>query len=348
MGSSTTSNATTDRPTTGKPIALPGIAEIEAAAARLAGHVVETPLLESPLLNDRVGGRVLIKPECLQRTGSFKFRGASNRILALTPEERSKGVVAFSSGNHAQGVALAARLAGVSATIVMPADAPAIKRANTEAHGATVRLYDRHKEDREAIGAAIAAETGATLVPPYDDAHVIAGQGTVGLEIDRQVTALSIEPDQVLCCCGGGGLIAGTSLALKARRPDLPILACEPEDFDDTARSLASGTRESVAPDARSICDALMAPRPGVITFAINSHTLAGGLVASDEEVREAMRVAFQTLKLVVEPGGAIALAAILAGRIEARGRTSVVVLSGGNTDPDFFAEVLRTRQNER
>ncbi|MBP5855926.1 threonine/serine dehydratase [Marivibrio halodurans] len=325
----------------GEPIPLPDTAEIEAAAERLAGRVVETPLLESALLNERVGGRVLVKPECLQRTGSFKFRGASNRILALTPEERSKGVVAFSSGNHAQGVALAARLAGVSATIVMPADAPAIKRANTEAYGATVRLYDRHAEDREAIGAEIAARTGATLVPPYDDAYVIAGQGTVGLEIDRQLTDLSVTPDQVLCCCGGGGLIAGTSLALKARRPDLPIFACEPEDFDDTARSLASGSRESVAADARSICDALMAPRPGAITFAINSRTLAGGLVASDDEVREAMRVAFQTLKLVVEPGGAIALAALLAGRIETRGRTSVVVLSGGNTDPGFFAEVL-------
>lgn len=319
----------------------PTIADVEAAATRLAGRAVATPLLESPLLNERVGGRVLVKPECLQRTGSFKFRGASNRILALDETARAAGVVAYSSGNHAQGVALAARLAGAPATIVMPADAPAIKRANTEAYGATVRPYDRYSEDRMAIARAIAEKTGATLIPPYDDPHVIAGQGTVGLEIDQSLTTLDATADQVLCCCGGGGLIAGTSLALADRRPDLPVYACEPADFDDTARSLTSGRRESIDPNARSICDALLSPQPGEITFAINRRTLAGALVASDAEVRAAMRAAFETLKLVVEPGGAIALACLLAGRIDAKDRTTVVVLSGGNTDPSFFADVL-------
>lgn len=320
----------------------PDIRAAEAAAERLAGVAVETPLLEAPLLNERVGGRVLVKPECLQRTGSFKFRGASNKILSLPPEARSRGVVAFSSGNHAQGVALAARDAGCPALIVMPADAPAIKIANTRAYGAEVRLYDRFGEDRAAIAQAEGERRGAVLVPPYDDPDVIAGQGTIGLEIDRQLSALGADPDQLLCCCGGGGLIAGTSLALSDRRPNLPIYACEPEDFDDTKRSLESGARQRVAPDARSICDALLAQEPGVLTFAINRRTLAGGLTASDAEVRAAMRVAFETLKLVVEPGGAIALASLLAGRVEAAGRTTVVVISGGNVDPEMFAEVLR------
>ncbi|MCR9219688.1 MAG: threonine/serine dehydratase [Alphaproteobacteria bacterium] len=320
----------------------PDVRAVEAAAERLAGVVVETPLLEAPLLNERVGGRVLVKPESLQRTGSFKYRGASNKIRSLPPEARARGVVAFSSGNHAQGVALAARDAGCPALIVMPADAPAIKIANTRAYGAEVRLCDRYAEDRVAIAEQEAERRGAVLAPPYDDPDVIAGQGTIGLEIDRQLSALGATPDQLLCCCGGGGLIAGTSLALSERRPDLPIYACEPDGFDDTKRSLERGARERVAPNARSICDALLAPEPGVLTFAINRRTLAGGLTASDAEVRTAMRVAFETLKLVVEPGGAIALAALLAGRVEAAGRTTVVVISGGNVDPEMFAEVLR------
>lgn len=325
------------------PLPAPPTAEdVRAAAKRLEGVVVETPLLESPLLNQRVGGRVLIKAECLQRTGSFKYRGASNKIRALSAEARAGGVVAFSSGNHAQGVALAARDAGCPALIVMPRDAPAIKAANTKAYGAEVRFYDRFTEDRQAIAEAEAAARGAALVPPYDDPWVIAGQGTVGLEIDRQLDALGAAPDQVLCCCGGGGLIAGTSLALKDRRPDLPIYACEPAEFDDTKRSLESGARQQVDPAARSICDALLSPTPGEITFAVNRTTLAGGLCASDEEVRAAMRIAFETLKLGVEPGGAIALACLLARRIEAAGRTTVIVISGGNVDAPFFAEVLQ------
>jgi len=320
----------------------PSVADVEAAAKRLAGVTAQTPLLESPLLNEKVGGRVLVKAESLQRTGSFKYRGASNKIRALAAAARAGGVVAYSSGNHAQGVALAARDAGCPALIVMPRDAPAIKAANTRAYGAEIRFYDRFTEDRQAIAEAEAAARAAVLIPPYDDPLVIAGQGTVGLEIDRQLAALGATPDQVLCCCGGGGLIAGTSLALKDRRPDLPIYACEPADFDDTKRSLETGRRQSVDPAARSICDALLSPMPGEITFAINRTTLTGGLSADDAEVRAAMRVAFETLKLAVEPGGAIALACLLAGRIEGAGRTTVVVVSGGNVDAAFFAQALQ------
>ncbi|MEQ8603199.1 MAG: threonine/serine dehydratase [Marivibrio sp.] len=321
--------------------APPSVSDVEAAADRLAGVALETPLLESPLLNQRVGGRVLVKAECLQRTGSFKYRGASSKIRALGSDARAGGVVAYSSGNHAQGVALAARDAGCAALIVMPSDAPAIKAANTKAYGAEIRFYDRFAEDRQAIAEAEAAKRGAVLVPPYDDPLVIAGQGTVGLEIDRQLAALDAAPDQVLCCCGGGGLIAETSLALTARRPGLPIYACEPAGFDDTKRSLEAGVRRSVDPAARSICDALLSPTPGEITFAINRRTLAGGLSATDAEVRAAMRAAFETLKLVVEPGGAIALACLLSGRIEAADRTTVVVISGGNVDAALFADTL-------
>ena len=329
--------------------APPTAADIEAAAARLGGVVVETPLLESPLLNAAVGGRVLVKAECLQRTGSFKYRGASNRIRSLGPDRRrAAGVVAYSSGNHAQGVALAAADAGTAALIVMPADAPAIKRENTAAYGAEIRLYDRAREDRAAIAAAEAETRGAVLVPPYDDPAVIAGQGTVGREIDRALTARGVAPDQVLVPCGGGGLIAGTSLWLTAERPGLPVYACEPAAFDDTARSLASGRREPVAAGAQSMCDALLAPTPGALTFAVNRQTLAGGLTATEEEVATAMRLAFRHLKLAVEPGGAVALAALLAGRVEARGRTSVVVISGGNVDPAFFARILIGRAAAR
>lgn len=323
------------------PESLPAFADIEAADRRLSGRIVRTPLLEAPLLSRRIGRRVLVKPEGLQRTGSFKFRGASNKILALPDAVRASGVVAFSSGNHAQGVAAAAHLAGIPATIVMPADAPAIKRTNTEAWGATVRPYDRYTEDREALAAAIAEETGATLIPPYDDPFVIAGQGTVGLEIARDLDGLGLDPDLVVCCCGGGGLISGTALALATARPGLPVYAVEPQGFDDTARSLASGRREEAAPGAVSICDALLAPTPGVLTFSLNRSLLAGGLTVSDEEVLAAMKAAFLDLKLVVEPGGAVALAALLAGRVPAGEGPVVAVLSGGNVDPALFRQAL-------
>jgi threonine dehydratase len=318
---------------------LPGFADVEAAAGRLRGVARRTPLLESDALNELVGGRLLVKAECLQRTGSFKLRGAYNTISQLGGQP----VVAYSSGNHAQGVAAAARLLGVPATIVMPADAPAIKVANTRALGATIRLYDREREEREPIGAEIAERTGAVLVKPYDDARVIAGQGTAGLELVEQVRDLGIGLDAALIPCGGGGLIAGCSIALAAAFPGIAIHAVEPEGFDDTGRSLVAGEPVANLPGSRSFCDALLAPTPGALTFALNRRYLAGGLAVSDAEVGRAMAAAFRHLKLVVEPGGAVALAAALSGLVELRDRTVAVVLSGGNVDPELFAEVLRS-----
>lgn len=320
---------------------LPGFADIEAAAARLSGQAIVTPLLEHPELNERVGGRLLIKPEVLQRTGSFKFRGAYNRIASIPAEQRGRGVLAYSSGNHAQGVAAAASLLGLPATIVMPADAPAIKIANTRAYGARIVFYDRYAEDREAISAALLAETGATLVRPFDDPLIVAGQGTCGLELMRQARALEAAPDAVLVCCGGGGLTAGTALAVKTLSPRTEVYAVEPEAFDDTLRSLAGGTREGNRAEARSICDALLSPMPGELTFAINRRLLSGGLTVSDAEVERAMAFAFHRLKLVVEPGGAVALAAVLSGKIETAGRTTAIVLSGGNVDPTTLQGAL-------
>jgi threonine dehydratase len=317
---------------------LPELADVEAAAVRLCGVVRETPLLESDALNALVGGRVLCKAECLQRTGSFKLRGAYNTVSQLGGQP----VVAFSSGNHAQGVAAAAKLLGVPATIVMPADAPAIKIANTRALGATIRLYDRAREVREEIGAEIAARTGAVLVKPYDDPRVVAGQGTAGLEAVAQLRAQGATIDAALLPCGGGGLIAGCSIALAAAFPAAEIFAVEPEGFDDTARSLAAGERVANAPGAHSFCDALLAPMPGALTFTLHRRYLAGGVAVSDAEAARAMALAFSHLKVVVEPGGAVALAAVLSGRFAARGRTVLVVLSGGNVDPGLFAEVLR------
>lgn len=320
---------------------LPGLSEIEAAARRISGVALLTPLLESPLLNRRLGGRVFVKPEMLQRTGSFKFRGAYNRISQLSAEERSRGVVAFSSGNHAQGVAHAAALLGVPAVIVMPKDAPAIKIANTRGYGAEVVLYDRLKEDREAIGREIAQKRGSVLVPPYDDPHIIAGQGTVGLEVAAQLKALGLVPDQVATGASGGGLIAGVSTAIKAHFPDCRVYVAEPEGFADHGLSLARGERTANPSPARSFCDALLAPIPGEITFAINSRTLAGAVSATDAEVEEAIRVAFSDLKVVAEPGGAVSLAAALKGQLDCRDRISVLILSGGNVDPALFRDIL-------
>ena len=312
---------------------LPTISDVEAAAARLAGLAVETPLVLSPTLDERVGGRVLIKAETLQRTGSFKFRGAYNRIAMIPPEDRRRGVVACSSGNHAQGVAAAAKLFGIAATIVMPHDAPALKRARTIADGAEIVGYDRLSEDREAIALGIARERGATFVAPYDDALVIAGQGTVGLEIAEQATALGVIPDQVLVPTSGGGLVAGTGLAIRDRLPSTTVHSVEPSGFDDHARSLRSGRWERNAGLGGSICDALLAPEPGRLTFAINRRQVASGYVVDDDAVLAAIAFAFTELKLVVEPGGAVALAAILSGQADVASRTTVVVLSGGNID---------------
>ncbi len=317
-------------------------ADIEAAAARIRGHAVETPLVESPALNERLGARVLLKLETLQRVGAFKFRGAYNRLVQLTPDERKRGVVAFSSGNHAQGVALAAKLLGMPALIVMPADAPAMKVANTRGYGAEIRLYDRLKESREAIAAEIARDRGAVVVPAFDDPHIIAGQGTAGLEMIRQAELLGAQFDLVLTPASGGGLMAGVSQAVKTLSPKTELWAVEPTGFDDLALSLKAGERVTIHPTTRSLCDALESPAPGVLNFPILQKNLAGALDVSNAEVTEAMRYAFATLKLVVEPGGVAALAALLSGKVSSAGKTVGVILSGGNVDPELFAQVLR------
>jgi threonine dehydratase len=320
----------------------PSSDHIRAAAVRLAGHVIETPLLESPAFNALMGGRVLVKAEALQRTGSFKFRGAFNRLSMIDPEARAGGVVAYSSGNHAQGVAAAAAMLGMPATIVMPNDAPAIKIANTRSYGAEVVLYDRVHDDREAIGLDIARSRNATLVKPYDDSGVIAGQGTVGLEILRQAEARGARLDAVLVCCSGGGLVSGTAIAIKEASPETEIYLVEPEDFDDAGRSLKGGARVGNAKPKGSICDALMAAMPGEITFPIMQRLLAGGIAISDDDAMAAMVAAFTHFKLVVEPGGAAALAAVVSGKFPIKGKTVAVVCSGGNVDPQFYADVLR------
>jgi threonine dehydratase len=321
--------------------ALPTTADVDAAALRLKGVAVRTPLLRTPVLDAAAGRRVFLKPETLQRTGSFKFRGAYNRIVQIPAADRPAGVVACSSGNHAQGVAAAARLLGMPAVIVMPHDAPALKRARTLALGAQVVGYDRVTEDRDAIAAAIAAERGATLVPPYDDPGVIAGQGTVGLEIMEDLAALDLVPDVVAANTSGGGLVAGIALAVKPRAPGARVVACEPAGFDDHGRSFASGIRERNVAAAGSFCDALLAPMPGRITFEITRPMVGHAAAATDAEVARAIAFAFRELKLVVEPGGAVALAALLEGRLGAPGDVVAVVLSGGNVDRETFIACL-------
>jgi threonine dehydratase len=318
------------------------IEDIVDAAHRLDGVAVRTPLLQSPALEARLGGRVLIKAETFQRVGAFKFRGAYNRLSRLTEDERTRGVVAFSSGNHAQGVAMAGRALGMPVLIVMPSDAPKVKVQSTRNYGAEIRFYDRARESREAIAAELAAARGAVVVPAFDDPFIIAGQGTAGLEIIEQVRDLGERLVQVLGPVGGGGLMAGVSLAIRAHAPWATIWGVEPEGFDDTRRSLEAGERRGAPPAKRSLCDALESPMPGELTFPILQMNLAGALTVDDGEVAEAMRFAFQELKLVVEPGGAAALAALLAGKAQPRGDgATVIILSGGNVDPDLYARVL-------
>ncbi|MBN9497064.1 MAG: threonine/serine dehydratase [Alphaproteobacteria bacterium] len=322
-------------------MALPVFDDVVAAAKRLEGFAVKTPLLEAPLLNAKLGGRLLLKAEPLQRTGSFKFRGAYNAISQIPADKRKNGVVAFSSGNHAQGVAAAAQMLGMPAWIIMPEDAPAIKIARTKAFGATVVPYDRYTQDREKMGLELQAKYGATLVKPYDDPNIIAGQGTIGLEIAQQCQAMGVTPDAVVVCCGGGGLVSGTALALSGTLPGVPVYSAEPVGFDDTKRSLEAGTRIKNDPNARSICDALLAPTPGEMTFALNSKLLKGGFAVTDEEVKRAMATLFQEFKLVAEPGGAVAATAVLAGKLPIKGKTVVAVVSGGNVDPATFVDAL-------
>lgn len=319
----------------------PQFDDIVAAGRRLAGEAVVTPLLRVAELG-RSGGTILVKAETLQIAGAFKFRGAYNRLVQLDSAERAKGVVAWSSGNHAQGVAAAGMRLGVRTTIVMPADAPAIKVENTRRMGAEVVFYDRHTEDREEIGRRLSSATGATIVPPYDDPHIIAGQGTVGLELAAQAgDVYGAKLDTVLAPCGGGGLISGCALALSGVSPGTKIYSVEPAGYDDTARSLATGERQQAVPGAKSLCDALMAPMPGALTFAINRRLLAGGLAVTDEMVLAAMQFAWRELKLVVEPGGAVALAAVLQGMIDCAGKTVGIVLSGGNVDAELYRRAL-------
>ncbi|WP_037310929.1 threonine ammonia-lyase [Ruegeria halocynthiae] len=314
---------------------------IEAAATRLQGHVRETPILTSPFLDELAGRRVLVKPECLQHTGSFKFRGAWSAISALEGAQRQRGVIAYSSGNHAQGVAHAATLHGISSVIVMPSDAPLLKIANTRALGAEVVLYDRANESREEIGETLAAERGLTLIRPYDEPQVIAGQGTTGLEIARQTAAMGIDQADVLICCGGGGLTSGIALALEGHAPGLRPRPCEPEGFDDVKRSLATGQIQNNNAAAGNICDAILTPQPGRITFPILKRLCGPGLSVTEEEAMRAMAQAFLRLKITLEPGGAVSLASALFRRDEIEGDAVIVVASGGNTDPEVFGKAL-------
>ncbi len=320
---------------------MPEFSDIVEASQRLKGRAVRTPLVRSDVLDEMTGGRIFLKPECLQRTGSFKFRGAWNFISRLNARDNSGGVVAYSSGNHAQGVAAAARMMGIPALIVMPEDAPAIKKRNTIALGAEIVTYDRFGENREEIGDAIASERSAQLVPPYEHPWIIAGQGTAGLELVEDLEELGETLDTMLVCTGGGGLTAGVALTVQAMVPDAKIYACEPEGFDDYGRSLAAGERVSNEPGAMSICDAIVTPTPGELTFSVNQPRLSGGLAVSEDEVRTAVRFAFETLKLVVEPGGAVALAALLAGKIDCTDKTVAATLSGGNADAEMMLDIL-------
>ena len=317
------------------------ISRIEAAATRLQGHARRTPLLSSPFLDEIAGRRLLVKAECLQHTGSFKFRGAWSALSALDPDVRAKGVIAFSSGNHAQGIAAAAKGFGVPAVIIMPADAPAAKVAGTKGLGAEVVPYDREKEDRDALGAKLAAERGLTLVKPFDEPEVIAGQGTCGLEIAEQAAEEGVTEADVIVCCGGGGLTSGIALALEAKAPGLRVRPAEPEGFDDVKRSLAAGTIQRNPALGGNICDAIVTPQPGNITFPIMHRLCGPGLAVTEEEALKAMQLAARHLKIIAEPGGAVALAAALFRKEEIAGDAVICTVSGGNVDPAILARAL-------
>ena len=320
--------------------------DVESAADAIRGVATRTPLLRSVELDRVTGGRIYVKADCLQLTGSFKFRGAYNRLSRLTDDEKARGVVAYSSGNHAQGVALAALMLGVEATIIMPEDAPSMKIEKTRSHGAKIVLFDRVNEVREDIGAKIVEETGAILVPPYEDPFIMAGQGTSALEAVEDLKIYEDGPfDVYLVNTGGGGLLAGSSTVLKALSPSTDVHSVEPVDFDDYARSFATGVRQSVKPGApMSICDAIMTPEPGEMTFAINKQNVKSGFAVSDDEIKAAMRFASENLKIVVEPGGAASLAAVLSGKLETKGRVIGLTVTGGNVDAEFYAQVLEGR----
>lgn len=322
---------------------IPIYDDILSAAETIKGEAVRTPLLRCDALDEATGCKVFVKPENLQRTGSFKFRGAYNAISKLSHEERAKGILANSSGNHAQGVGDASRMFGCASTIIMPADAPAMKVARTKAYGAKVIHFDRATEDREAVLARVEKETGSTIVDPYNNAMVIAGQGTVGLEIAEDIKALGLELDRITVCTGGGGLTAGIALSINANFPDAKVHCVEPVNFDDYKRSIESGQLERNAATAGSICDAIIAPSPGKIGFEVNKKLLHSGLVVTDDEALAAIKFAYEELKMVVEPGGAVALAGVLKHAKAWSGETVALVLSGGNIDPDLFVKAIST-----
>lgn len=315
--------------------------DIAEAADRIRPLVVETPLLEVHELSEAIGGRFFVKCENLQRTGSFKLRGGMNALASLSAEERARGVVAYSSGNHAQGVAAAARHFGIPATIIMPEDAPEIKKANTKALGASVITYDRYSESREALGEKVQAETGANLIPPYDFLPTIAGQGTSAIEVTNQLRAKGLSLDTAIICCGGGGLSGGSALVFQTSFPQARVWAAEPATHDDTGRSLSAGARVENDPEARSICDAIVTPTPGALTFPILQACGVEGRSASDEDVLDAIAFAANRMKLVVEPGGCIALAVARTHLTELQGQTVVAYLSGGNIDPSMLRRAL-------
>jgi threonine dehydratase len=320
---------------------LPTPDDVAAARQRIAAHIVRTPMLRNAELDRRTGGTILLKAEPLQRTGSFKLRGATNAIRSLDQTTAAHGVVTHSSGNHGQAVACAAASVGIAATIAMPADAPRVKVEGTRSWGATIVHYDRLRDDREALARDLAERSGATLVPPFDHPDVMAGQGTLALELAEDAGAAGLTMDALLVCTGGGGMIAGCALAMEAASPSTRIHPVEPAGWDDTGRSLLAGERLANPPGGSLLCDALLAVRPGALTFAVNQSRLSAGFAVTDEQVLDAMAFAFRHLKLVVEPGGAVCLAALLAGTFEARGRVVGAVVSGGNVDPATFARAL-------
>lgn len=322
--------------------------DIQLALTRIQHAVIKTPLLESAELNRRTAARVFVKPESLQHIGAFKFRGAYNRLVQFNDEQKRAGVVAFSSGNHAQGIAYAAQLLGLQATIVMPSDAPKIKLSGTKRLGARIVEYDRHTESREQIAADIAADSGAVLVPAFEDVDIIAGQGTCGLEINSQLTEMGLQADIVMTPCGGGGLLAGVSTAMRSVAPLCQIFGVEPQQYNDHFLSQQAGERIDIGSSGASFCDALMAPTPGELTWSINSKTVDGFLCVSEEQVAHAISFAFRFLKLVVEPGAAVALAALLnqdsidaTCPVEFSGKNVAIVVSGGNIDPATLTQCL-------
>lgn len=316
--------------------------EIDKAHERIVSLIIKTPLISSEIINKKTNANVYFKLENLQWTGSFKLRGASNKISLLSNEEKSRGIVSYSSGNHAQAVAYASNLFGVQATIIMPKNAPSIKIENTKNYGADVVLYDSMHEGREKIASEIARKENKTIVKPYDDLDVIAGQGTVGKEIAEELKLKNIQPDIYLCCCGGGGLIAGSSIYLKHAFPNIKNFAVEPEEFNDTQLSLKNNSIVKNKESGKSICDALLAPQPGNVTFPVNQTTLNGGLAVSDKEVKKTIIELAENMKIVVEPGGAVAATALLTNKISVKNKNVVVMISGGNIDYKLFSSIVR------